>query len=207
METILKICTIGLALCTLMMTSCTKEEGPIGPTGPQGEQGLQGEQGPQGEQGVPGEQGATGNANVIALDWFTPSEYLLSERFGISYFEHDEAIPEITQEVLDTGVILTYAKLNFYESSFWPTDQVGTLPLSLHYIATSIEYVDHWRAAATVGNLKVGISNNANLYTFIPSGNEFRCVIIPNGIAGKSKAPDFKKMTYEEVMDYFDLDY
>jgi len=39
------------------------------------------------------------------------------------------------------------------------------------------------------------------------SVNKVRYVIIPSNNSTKSAGIDFTKMSYEEVMDYFDLDY
>jgi len=104
--------------------SCKGPEGEIGPQGPQGEQRPQGDRGP------------TGNANIIASDWFTPTEYTLSNSggfFPIDYLSHDESAPEITQDIIDSGVILVYGGLNGYNPSVWPIDRVSLLPISLTY--------------------------------------------------------------------------
>ncbi|HUU62965.1 MAG TPA: hypothetical protein VMX96_03480 [Dehalococcoidia bacterium] len=59
--------TVAVVLlgCLLILSSCTGQQGLVGPQGPQGIQGIQGlkgdEGGPQGEQGPPGVKGDTGD--------------------------------------------------------------------------------------------------------------------------------------------------
>lgn len=127
---ILKTKYVLLALVIAFTFSCSED----GAVGPQGTSGQNGTDGTDGTNGTDGTDGQDGNANVISSDWFTPSSYTLSTGFGgIKLLDHDQAAPEITQEIIDNGVVLVYGKLNGYTSSVWPTDQIALLPIILTY--------------------------------------------------------------------------
>src|SRR5690348_2162425 len=91
------ISTLPFALL-LLVSSCA-DDGPVGPAGPAG---------------PPGPTGATGSPNVVYGAWFKPDSYEMTTLFGIKNFAHTQQVPAITQEVLDKGVVLVYAKLLGY---------------------------------------------------------------------------------------------
>jgi hypothetical protein len=185
-----------LIIAVAVFTSCSKEgpEGPAGATGATGSQGSPGPTGPAGE---------TGTANVIYSEWFTPSAYTSSTLFGITNMDYNKAAPGITQDILNTGVVLTFGKLTGYSSSIWPTEQVSKLPISLTYIQGSTQ-TDTWSAYETVGNLRINFVNNVNYYTSISTAHSFRYVIIPGGTVGtRVAAPDFNN--YEAVCAFYKI--
>ncbi len=63
-----------------------------------------------------------------------PSTYVKDTVFGIWGFNHDRSVPEITQAVLDSGAVLTYAKLKGYNPLVWPAGQVAPMPIQLTYM-------------------------------------------------------------------------
>jgi hypothetical protein len=85
---------LPLLLTTFLITSCG--EGEVGPTG---------QPGPQGATGAKGDKGDPGAANVITSEWL---EYTFE--YDISAFRYEVIIPapELTQEILDKGVIKMY---------------------------------------------------------------------------------------------------
>ena len=145
-------------------------------------------------QGPAGPQGPAGTANVIYSTWFTPSSYVKDTIFGIWGFNYNQAAPGITQQVLDQGVVITYAKLLGYNPTIWPATQVGQLPVNLTYLQGSTTYVDAWSATATVGNLRIRMTDDHNFYSLISNAHQFRYVIIPGGTPGGRMAtrPDYK---------------
>lgn len=154
--------------------------------GPAGEEGPQGSQGPAGDQGPTGEDG---NANVIASDWITPTAYILTEDvFGIDYIEHDLSAPEITQEIINSGVVLVYGKLNGYSAPLWPTDQISLMPIVITYIQNGATQTDTWTAILSPANVKIRFVNSTNLYTTLVKNHSFRYIVIPSSEGSVAKA-------------------
>lgn len=150
------------------------------------EDGEDGAQGPQGEQGLAGQDG---NANVISSEWITAT-YVLDFSQRRSFII---TTPELTQEALDNSAILFYGKTSSNE--IWP------VPNNFPFLNENYSYI------LSVGNAMMlcdsidGTDISTNPYL-----QSFRYVIIPSNNTGKMQA-DFSKMSYQEVMDYFNLDY
>jgi hypothetical protein len=175
---------------SLSFVSC---EGPEGPAGADGLEGLQGVQGATGAQGP---AGPIGSANVIYSPWITN----VWEKVPNPLFvQHTFAAPLITQAVLDKGVVLVYFKESA-DSNF-----IKMLPSAYYLNGELIFTID---SSAEVGKITVfhGISkapNGEGLETFRPN-SQTRYIIIPGGIAGRTKYPvDFNN--YEEVCSYFGI--
>ena len=198
--------------------ACTGPAGEVGPQGSKGDQGDQGPQGPQGDQGPAGADGADGNANVISSDWFKPNAYVLTENiFGIDYIEYDQAAPEITQDIIDSGVVLVYGMLNGYTSTVWPTNQVSLMPILLSYISSGATQTDTWSAIISAGNVRIRFVNNTNLYSTVSTNHSFRYVVIPSSnasggrVAGLSTQSVIDELNnagvdindIDEVLNYF----
>lgn len=188
---LLKFRHLIAVILVLLISSCA-DDGPAGPAGPVG---------PVGAAGPPG---ATGSANVIYSDWFGPEAYTMSTVFGMKVFAHTTDVAEITQEIVDQGVVLVYGKLSGYVPSVWPDGQVGQLPISLTYNQGDIQS-DTWSAYATVGKLRITFVNSVNFYNSIATQHQFRYVIIPGGVAvgGRVASLDvarLKSLSYGEAM-------
>ena len=148
--------------------SCSKgSTGPAGATGPAGPSGS---------------SGPTGTANVQYSDWFTPAAYTKDTVIGSYGFYYDKAATAITQVILDSGVVLTFGKLDGYITSIWPTNQVAQLPIAITYLNGSTGNIDTWSALATVGNLRIELISSTNAYGSISNAHQFRYVIIPGGV-------------------------
>lgn len=198
MKTAIKSLSLVIVLVALTFTSCTKE----GETGPMGPAGI------NGTDGTDGEDGNDGNANVMASDWLEPTE----SSFSVNNPRY-KALPlatNLSSSLLEDGVILVY-----YDND---TD-VYLLPN--HIFApdgTILKSIDSKINRAS-RNIYVNIQrSDSDLtpgeYLWDPSGPpygkgvRFRYVIVPsNAASGKKAAIDYKKMSYEEVMDHFGLDY
>lgn len=202
---LLKMKYVLLALIVIFSPSCTGDDGEMGPPGISGINGTN---------GVDGEDG---NANVMSSDWFRPPTYNLSTGFGdIKLLDHDEPASEITQEIIDTGVVLVYGNLKGYTTTIWPLNQVALLPITLMY-GQSPTNIDTWTAILSAGNIKIRFINNNNTYSSISTTHEFRYIIIPSSdaiSAGKSdnKSKDIvDKLSkagvdinnYEEILSYY----
>ena len=198
MKTAIKSLSLVIVLVALTFTSCTKE----GETGPMGPAGI------NGTDGTDGKDGNDGNANVMASDWLEPTE----SSFSVNNPRY-KALPlatNLSSSLLEDGVILVY-----YDND---TD-VYLLPN--HIFApdgTILKSIDSKINRAS-RNIYVNIQrSDSDLtpgeYLWDPSGPpygkgvRFRYVIVPsNAASGKKAAIDYKKMSYEEVMDHFGLDY
>jgi hypothetical protein len=195
----IRLSPIMLLAVALFVSGCADDgaPGPAGPTGPSG---------PAGPTGATGPAGATGTANVIYGEWFKPESYKSESVFGIQYFTHNHAVPAITQEILDTGVVLVYAKLLGYNSIVWPVTQVGQLPINITYMQGGLQS-DTWSGYPSVGNIKIQFTNSNNIYTSISTAHVFRYVIIPGGVAdaGGRVAPlDSEYITRLKSLSYAD---
>tara|TARA_R110002074_G_scaffold117549_1_gene249639 strand:- start:347 stop:943 length:597 start_codon:yes stop_codon:yes gene_type:complete len=198
MKTAIKSLSLVIVLVALTFTSCTKE----GETGPMGPAGI------NGTDGTDGEDGNDGNANVMASDWLEPTE----SSFSVNNPRY-KALPlatNLSSSLLEDGVILVY-----YDND------VDIYLLPNHIFApdgTILKSIDSKINRAS-RNIYVNIQrSDSDLtpgeYLWDPSGPpygkgvRFRYVIVPsNAASGKKAAIDYKKMSYEEVMDHFGLDY
>lgn len=161
-------------LLPFFIVSCQKgNTGPAGATGPAG---------PAGSAGANGPQGPAGSANVIYSQWFTPSTWIKDTIFGEYGFNYTKATTDITQQVLDSGVVLTFGKLDGYNPVIWPTTQVALLPIIVTYRLGSAIYNDTWSASATAGNIKIRFVDDQNYYNGISNAHQFRYVVIPGGM-------------------------
>jgi len=195
----------------LVFSSCKKgDTGPAGATGPAGPAGP---------------TGTTGSANVVYSAWFTPSAYVKDTVFDLYGFYYDKATTDITQAVLDSGVVLTYGKLDGYNTAIWPTTQVSALPIVVSYKFSvgGITYNDTWSALVTLGKLKIQFVDDQNYYGSISNAHQFRYIIIPGGAksavasvkpgihtvdgktldaaAVRSVIQNYRQMSYEEVCE------
>lgn len=198
MKTTMKFFAYSILAFAITMTSCTKD-GEIGPMGPAGANGTN---------GIDGVDGQDGNANVTASDWFEPTE----SSFSINNPRY-KALPlatNLNSGLMEDGVILVY-----YDND------VDIYLLPNHVFApdgTILKSIDSKINRAS-RNIYVNIQrSDSDLtpreYLWDPSGPaygkgvRFRYVIIPsNAASGKKATIDFEKMSYEEVMDHFGLDY
>ena len=166
------------------------------------------------KKGDTGPAGPTGNANVIYSDWFTPATYIKDTVFGIWGFKYTKAATDITQQVLDSGTVITYAKLLGYNPLIWAAGQVGQLPISLTYVQ-GVTMTDTWSATTTAGNLRIRFVNDKNYYTSVATTHQFRYIIIPankkatssvrqGAVSGRGQqmeevANNYQQMSYSEV--------
>ena len=201
MKTAMKSLSLVIVLVALTFTSCTKE-GEIGPMGQAGANGT------NGIDGVDGQDGEDGNSNVMASAWFEPTE----SSFSVNNPRY-KAVPlatNLSSSIFEDGVILVCydndADVYLLPNHVFAPD--GTI---LKSVDSKIN-----RASRTLYiNIRRYDSNlTSGEYLWDPNGPaygkgvRFRYVIIPsNATTGKKAIIDFKKMSYEEVMDHFGLDY
>lgn len=159
------------AIWALSLTGCQKE----GPQGPAGINGL--------------------NATVYYSEWFSPTSWSGSSEDW--YFAADA--PELTQDIVEGGVVLAYAWLadDLYGGS-------SMRPLPAYAVGANWSFLIH-----QYGSIEFTTDMIAAPAT---SGNKFRFIAIPGTIpASKSGTPGYRSkqelrnMSYKEVCKLFNI--
>jgi len=166
-----------------------------------------GDVGPQGPEGPAGPQGPQGSPNVKYSTWFTPNAYTLTTVFGVKNFTYEKSAPEITQPILDSGLVIVFGKLLGYTPSVWPTNQVSQLPISLTYVQSGSTMTDTWSALTAPQKLTIRFVNDKNDYNVIATAHQFRYVIVPGGvkISGRAAEGNYQQMSYSELCTLFGI--
>lgn len=179
---------IAILVATCLLLSCSKdgEQGAIGPQGPQGEQG------PAGAQGEAGEDGAIGTANVIYSDWMVSEFDANIIATGSGYMVD---APDLTQEIIDSGVILGFGK----NIPLVGSPDVFQLP----FISSSNQY---YLTAQDPLELRISVSSIDGTSVGTTLFEEYRYVLIPGGASASGKSSiDYTNMTYDEIVDRFNI--
>lgn len=152
------------------------------------------------KKGDTGPAGLPGTANVVYSEWFTPNVYTKDTVFSVWGFKYNRSAPQITQQILDSGTVLTFGKLLGYNPLIWPTNLVQQLPITLTYNSGGITN-DTWSARLTPGNLQIRFVNDRNIYTTIAVNHQFRYIIIPGGAKGGRRV----RLSYEEICREYNI--
>ena len=149
-----------------------------------------------------GDDGLPGTANVKFSEWFTPAAYKKDTVFGIWGFSYNKTAAAITQNVLDSGVVMVFGKMTGYNPLVWPTGSVGQLPITISYMQGGLQN-DTRQFKATPGNLNIRFQNDHNLYTTIANTHQYRYIIIPGAVpAGAGRGIN---LSYEEVCRRYNI--
>jgi hypothetical protein len=168
-------------LALALLIGCEGEQGPKGDPGEQGEQGIQ---------GVKGDQGDPGTANVIYSEWATlDGVWRDTSMFGGTFKVNHIIAADITQDVMDNGAVLCYAK---YAGSVTP------LPYSNSSYTLAFQ-LDLEKVLVTT--IKPDLTGGVELINTM----EFRYIIIPGGTAATKAAVDFNSMSYSEICSMFNI--
>lgn len=151
-----------------------------------------GKEGPAGRDGLDGLDGRDGNANVIYSPWYTPNAW--NGQTGDWYFDISNS--EISQDVVEAGVILAYVSL---PGDLYPA---AVRPLPAYAIGANWDFLipDYGQIEFTSDALtRPGTT-----------GYYFRFVIIPSNIALKSTAgtslkEELQQMSYLEVCKKYNI--
>ena len=176
--------TIIFCFIILITIGC---EGPTGPQGPQGEQGIQ---------GSTGSQGPAGTANVIYSEWIAVSEFSSStdiSLLGRNYRAYPMPAPELTQEIIDSGAILVYYKLQ---------GMITQLPLTLTGLFGQPDLLITY-ATLTPGEITILAQRADNTASNLNTNTEFRYILIPGGTPANQSPPDFSN--YIETMEFYGI--
>lgn len=162
-----KLLQIFMALLVITAIACTKE-------------------GPQGPAGTNGTNGTDGNANVMYSDWFESGTWTASGGNEAFYFDRSEV--KVTQDILDKGIVLAYAKLTSDGSNIRP------LPATTGNASKVL-----WNYVLTVGNIRFTSTSGSPSTT-----NQFRYVIIPATTHLRLSKP-LTQMSYDEICTMFNI--
>ena len=141
----------------------------------------------EGKQGEPGMNGVDGNANVKTIMVWDVSWSYSSPSYQTTIPHND-----ITQDLVDRGVVLVYARLNSGAYNQLPT----TFYQSSSY-STSIE------VASIAGSVTLFWTDSDLSQPSYPAINDFKIVLIPS--AAKIAKPYVDYSNYEEVKASFGL--
>lgn len=205
-----------ILLVSIAFFSCSKgDAGAIGPAGAQGEQGIQGQQGVAGQDGADGSDGTNGadgadgvdgedgNANVIASAWIDADFATASSNF--SFFDVRDSQFDAT--IINSGVVLVYGK----EITMPNNDEfVHAIPYQNFNERYSFNITANVlnNLVLTAGRIRFTARSVDNSQEIFSRFAQFRYVIIPDASSASGKiTTDFMSMTYEEVVQYFELDY
>lgn len=197
----------------LLIVSCSAEDGATGPIGPQGEQGEagpQGEAGADGADGAQGEQGEPGTANVIYSGWidseFDNDIISTSASFTIN-------APLMTDDIIDEGVILVFGRT--FPAPVTEDTDVYALPM----VFGAARQQSYYYRAEEAEELVITIASNVEGDSAgVPFFGEYRYILIPGeqptggttiviGTTGsKQETLDYSKMSYEEVIEFFNIE-
>ena len=176
------IVSVFLLTGILLFDSCVGPIGPQGPTGPQGQTGTTGPAGPA---------GPAGSANVIYSPWVRSDIWVSEIVFGVNKFRFDLTAPRLTQEIIDRGLVLVYARIEV------ENNQVRQLPFSI--ISSVNEGLFDY--TLRVGSVRVWATPIRP--PFVPSTtNEFRYILVPGVIAGRI---NYEQLSYQDAKVMFGL--
>ena len=143
--------------------------------------------------GDDGAVGPAGNANVIYSEWIVPT-WSAGSFYGVAVQEYNITTTNLTQDVIDYGVVLMYWK-------------------------NASSYIWQLPSSGLGGNIIIDFSfseNTLHLYIFdevngtlpsaIPSSNVFRYVLIPGNIPGNNSSDSQTEIITELKTAGVDID-
>ena len=196
---------------SLIIWSCSGDDGVDGATGPQGAQGTagtdgvdgtdgtNGEDGTDGEEGTDGEDGAVGTANVIYSDWIDNGFPFPINAPSSSF---DIEAPNLQQEIIDNGVVMVFGRTP--SGAF-----VYQLPI---VFGASVQISYYFRVELETVSIRAANMREGEDLVSLISFAEYRYVIIPGGreagggggITSKAKI-DYTTLTYAEIAAHFNI--
>jgi len=218
----MKIFTYVFMVIALAMTSCTGEDGADGQDGANGIDGTNGTQGADGQDGADGtdgqdgqdgtngQDGEDGNANVFSSGWIEFDTAVWSDvtsEFGVEYRNYPIAESEITQDIVDNGVVLVFSRFVITGTA------VYALPFTENITgADPAGQIVSYRFDPDILTLKMrNVTGAGDPGTFGGPGiAEYRYIVIPASSAGTSPLEDMLDRgvdvnNYIEVMAYYGL--
>ncbi|WP_420601747.1 hypothetical protein [Flagellimonas sp.] len=180
-----------------ILSSCSAEDGAVGPAGPQGPQGEQGVPGTDGQDGVDGQDA---NSSVISSGWFQIDTWTTN----LPDFKFVR-IPDLilTESQIENNVFLMYRR----HQPFPTSTIIELLPLVQHDGSGAIELL--YKSPIQGNGLFIQIESfgrNVSDNEYLGPETQFRYMIIePPSTADKRNIVDFSKMSYQEIVEHLGI--
>jgi hypothetical protein len=185
-----------LFVTTIILFSCAKDgaDGLPGAAGSAGLNGVNGKDGAAGANGKDGNANVQGKVyNVKANDW-VKTNYTGSSTY---YYSVVFNIPEITQAVMDRGLVMCYR--TGPNTTLW-----FAMPYSYSYASGSTTKVVSYDAVHFLGKEVITITDTDDLPTAPSTEQNYKVVVItPSGLAAN---PNINYKNYAEVAATFGLE-
>lgn len=170
-------------------------KGPEGPAGPQGAKGETGAVGPTGAQGA---TGATGTANVIYSPWKDLHGAEKWSGFGQQTLWVSFTAPEITDAMLDKGLVYVYLKYTTSSSPIVISVPYAPEGFIFHLYKGGLRLGRVWPNA-----LSSTAPKTYSDATVLGGFTELRYVVVPGEKSARESGPDYTD--YESVKKYYNL--
>jgi hypothetical protein len=144
--------TVLASLSFILQINCQGPEGPVGPQGPKGD------------------KGPAGTTNVQYSGWFSPSSWTSSPDL-VSSFYFETIAPAITQNIIDSGVVVAYIKM--------AKDSGLVRPLPATPTSGALVFWNYDLPSA--GMIRFTFSTNDDSFT-PTTADKFRYVVISGGV-------------------------
>ncbi len=177
----------GFGLLSMLLIGLNACKGPQGDVGPQGTTGA------SGAQGAVGPQGAQGTANLIVSSWTTVAAADWKSDNNPLYFYYGVDDKNITQAILDKGVIMVYYR----------NPAQKTVVLSLPSVTDKVSIGYFFRVDQGKGSINFDLSYFQPRNVPINFDLEFRWIIIPANSGGRVRAIDWAD--YDDVKSELNL--
>ncbi|MEZ0005071.1 hypothetical protein ABH942_000414 [Flavobacterium sp. 28YEA47A] len=148
--------------------------------------------GKDGKDGLNGTNGEPGTANVIYSNWLNRPDGVEATIDGTTGMVYSYSVPQITNEILNSGAILVY--LQFGSGEIFP----------LAYTSRAGGIVNTVEAVPSVGNLKILRYRHDGMTPAIQLGFtvKIRYIIIPGGApVPLARQMNYKERSYEDVCE------
>ncbi|WP_109438213.1 collagen-like protein [Aquimarina sp. AU119] len=184
--------------------SCSDgEDGAIGPAGPAGVDGTD---------GVDGQDGVPGTANVIYSEWID-NGFELGDGLGVSSASFVIESPEITEKVLEQGVVLVFGRRL---TTVAEEVEIDIYQLPYNFYNLNLQYrhrIEPQTGDKAIGGIVIEVvsTDGTTVSGAVTLIQQYRYVIIPGGApvapssSGKSSSVDYSKMSYEEIKAQFNI--
>lgn len=186
-----KLLLVYLVASTMLITVGCSKEGDPGPAGTSGVNGQDGANGKDGTNGNDGKDGKNGNANVYSSEWFVISPWAGTTK----NFYFIKTAPEVTQGIIDSGVVLAYTKLSGGGGKVRPLPAI---------IGSGVTEYNFNFNLPEVGKIEF----TCNLDGSISNSSVFRYVVIPSSVVENSGLNEdaIKNMEYAQAEAVFNFD-
>lgn len=190
MKTI-KLFTYALFVAFLSLASCSTDA-------EDGMDGMDGAPGIAGQDGADGQDGVDGNANIISSGWIeyeTAGWGELTSTFGTDQRLYPIAVPEITEDVRDTGLIMMYTRFTVTETPAY------TLPFveNITGQGTNGQEISFQVETGSLIIRMINVGGLGDPGTFGGAGvAEYRWVVLPAPAGGRQAA-----MSQEQLKRYY----